>query len=86
MTRATMVIDHVGDTDAVLVVDETGDVKKDSHTVGVQRLYAGTAGRIVPSEVVVYRLGSERGSPNQGSTLLSNRVMAQIRSPARVRT
>ena len=31
-------------------------------------------------------LGSDRGSPNHGSTLLSKRVMAQIRSPVRVRT
>jgi hypothetical protein len=33
-----------------------------------------------------YRLGSDRGSPNHGSTLLSKRVMAQIRLPARVST
>ena len=33
-----------------------------------------------------YRLGSERGSPNQGRTLLSKRVIAQIRSPVRVST
>lgn len=33
-----------------------------------------------------YRLRSERGNPNQGSTLLSNRVMALMRSPASVRT
>ncbi len=33
-----------------------------------------------------YRLGSDRGSPNNGSTLFSKRVMAQIRSPVRVRT
>jgi hypothetical protein len=33
-----------------------------------------------------YRLGSDRGSPNHGSTMLSKRVMAQIRSPARVST
>ncbi|HEY3262537.1 MAG TPA: ABC transporter permease [Pseudonocardiaceae bacterium] len=33
-----------------------------------------------------YRLGIDRGSPNHGSTLLSKRVMAQIRSPVRVRT
>jgi hypothetical protein len=32
------------------------------------------------------RRGSDRGSPNHGSTLLSKRVMAQIRSPVRVRT
>jgi hypothetical protein len=33
-----------------------------------------------------YRLGSDRGSPNHGSTLASKRVMAQIRPPARVST
>ena len=33
-----------------------------------------------------YRLGSDRGSPNHGSTLASKRVMAQIWSPVRVRT
>jgi hypothetical protein len=33
-----------------------------------------------------YLLGSDRGSPNDGSTLFSKRVMAQIRSPLRVRT
>jgi DDE superfamily endonuclease len=31
------VVDHLGDPAAVLVVDETGDVKKGMHTVGVQR-------------------------------------------------
>jgi len=36
--------------------------------------------------VLAYRLGSDRGSPNHGSTLASKRVMAQIRSPARVST
>ena len=34
----------------------------------------------------VQRLEIDRGSPNQGSTLFSKRVMAQIRSPVRVRT
>lgn len=38
------VLDHLRDEDAVLVVDETGDVKKGTHTVGVQRQYTGTAG------------------------------------------
>ena len=32
------------------------------------------------------RLGSDRGSPNHGSTLVSKRVTEQIRSPERVRT
>jgi SRSO17 transposase len=48
------VVDHLGDPDAVLVVDETGDVKKGSATVGVQRQYTGTAGRIENAQVGVY--------------------------------
>jgi len=48
------VIEHLGDQGAVLVVDETGDMKKGSHTVGVQRQYTGTAGRIENAQVVVY--------------------------------
>ncbi len=39
---------------AVLVVDETGDLKKGTHTVGVQRQYTGTAGRVENAQVAVY--------------------------------
>ena len=35
------VVDHLGDDEAVSVVDETGDVKKGDRTVGVQRQYTG---------------------------------------------
>jgi SRSO17 transposase len=48
------VITHLGDADAVLVVDETGDLKKGVCTVGVQRQYTGTAGRIENAQVAVY--------------------------------
>jgi SRSO17 transposase len=48
------VIEHLGDPGAVLVVDETGDVKKGTATVGVQRQYTGTAGRIENAQVAVY--------------------------------
>ncbi|MFE7113585.1 IS701 family transposase [Streptomyces sp. NPDC057575] len=48
------VVECLHDDQAVLVVDETGDVKKGSHTVGVQRQYTGTAGRIENSQVAVY--------------------------------
>jgi SRSO17 transposase len=48
------VIDHLGDPAAVLVVDETGDVKKGTSTVGTQRQYTGTAGRIENAQVAVY--------------------------------
>jgi len=37
------VLEHLHDEGAVLVVDETGDVKKGTHTVGVRRQYTGTA-------------------------------------------
>jgi SRSO17 transposase len=48
------VVDAFGDHQAVLVVDETGDVKKGTATVGVQRQYSGTAGRIENSQVAVF--------------------------------
>jgi SRSO17 transposase len=48
------VIDHLGHQDAVLVIDETGQVKKGSATVGVQQQYTGTAGRIENAQVAVY--------------------------------
>jgi SRSO17 transposase len=37
----------------VLVVDETGDLKKGTQTVGVQRQYTGTAGRVENAQVAV---------------------------------
>lgn len=48
------VIAAFADPDAVLVVDETGDLKKGTATVGVQRQYTGTAGRIENAQVAVY--------------------------------
>jgi len=48
------VITYLGDADSVLVVDETGDLKKGVCTVGVQRQYTGTAGRIENAQVAVY--------------------------------
>ena len=40
------VVEHLSAADAVLVVDETGFLKKGEKSVGVQRQYSGTAGRI----------------------------------------
>jgi SRSO17 transposase len=48
------VVDAFADDQAVLIVDETGDVKKGDQSVGVQRQYTGTAGRIENSQVAVY--------------------------------
>ncbi len=47
-------VEHLGDPAAVLVIDETGDLKKGTRTVGVQRQYTGTAGRIENAQVAVY--------------------------------
>jgi SRSO17 transposase len=48
------VVEHLGEDAAVLVVDETGDLKKGTTTVGVKRQYTGTAGRIDNAQVAVY--------------------------------
>jgi SRSO17 transposase len=48
------VVAHLGDADAVMVVDETGFVKKGEHSVGVQRQYSGTAGRIENCQIGVF--------------------------------
>ena len=48
------VISAFGETDGILIVDETGDLKKGSATVGVQRQYTGTAGRVENAQVAVY--------------------------------
>lgn len=45
-TLQSYVVEHLGDADAVLVVDETGFLKKGVQSVGVARQYSGTAGRI----------------------------------------
>src|SRR6516162_3581144 len=48
------VLEHFADPGAVLVVDETGDLKKGTATAGVQRQYTGTAGRTENAQVAVY--------------------------------
>lgn len=45
---------RLGDPDAVLIVDETGDLKKGRHTVGVARLYSGTARKIENCQLAVH--------------------------------
>ena len=48
------VIEHLVDEDGVLMVDETGFLKKGTKSVGVQRQYSGTAGRIENCQVGVF--------------------------------
>jgi SRSO17 transposase len=48
------VVERLGDPDAVLVIDETGFLKKGTKSVGVARQYSGTAGRIENCQIGVF--------------------------------
>lgn len=48
------VLEHFGDPAAVLVLDETGFLKKGTKSVGVARQYSGTAGRIENCQIGVF--------------------------------
>ncbi|MBP2316707.1 SRSO17 transposase [Azospirillum soli] len=48
------VSEHLGDADGVLVLDETGFLKKGTRSVGVKRQYSGTAGRTENCQVAVF--------------------------------
>ncbi|MFF8868282.1 transposase, partial [Streptomyces sp. NPDC015139] len=41
------VVDHLGDPEAVLIIDDTGFLKKGTRSAGVQRQYSGTAGACI---------------------------------------
>ncbi|MFI6523091.1 IS701 family transposase [Streptomyces uncialis] len=56
------VVGHLGDPGAVLIVDDTGFLKKGVRSAGVQRQYSGTAGRTENCQVGVFLAYSgERG-------------------------
>jgi SRSO17 transposase len=56
------VVEELGEPDGVLVVDETGFLKKGKHSVGVKRQYSGTAGRIENCQIgVCLSYASEKG-------------------------
>jgi SRSO17 transposase len=48
------VVEHLGHPDAVLVIDETGYLKKGRSSVGVQRQYSGTAGKVENCQIAVF--------------------------------
>ena len=56
------VIEHLGAADGLLVMDETGFLKKGKKSAGVARQYSGTAGRRENSQVGVFLLyASKKG-------------------------
>jgi SRSO17 transposase len=48
------VIQHLGDSNGVLVLDETGFLKKGEHSAGVARQYSGTAGTVENCQIGVF--------------------------------
>jgi SRSO17 transposase len=52
----TYVTEYLGEEDAILVLDETGFIKKGKKSAGVARQYSGTAGRRENSQIGVFLL------------------------------
>ena len=48
------VLEHLGAPGGVLIVDETGFLKKGGHSAGVARQYSGTAGRVENAQIGVF--------------------------------
>jgi SRSO17 transposase len=48
------VLEHLGVPEGVLVMDETGFLKKGKHSAGVARQYSGTAGRVENCQIGVF--------------------------------
>ena len=64
------VVEHLGGVHGVLVVDEMGFLKKGNKSVGVQRQYSGTAGRIENCQIGVFLTYASA----QGRTLLDREL------------
>jgi SRSO17 transposase len=64
------VLESLGDDDGVLIVDETGFVKKGDRSAGVARQYSGTAGRIENCQVGVFLAYASR----YGQALVDRRL------------
>src|ERR687886_303201 len=65
-------VDYFGDADAVIVIDETGFLKKGRRSAGVARQYSGTAGRIENVQIGVFLTYASR----HGHSLLERRSLS----------
>ena len=66
----TYVTDYLADEDAVGVIDETGFLKKGTHSAGVARQYSGTAGKLENCQIGVFLAYASA----QGQTLLDREL------------
>jgi SRSO17 transposase len=64
------VVEQLAEPDGVLIADETGFLKKGTASVGVQRQYSGTAGRIENSQLGVFLTYASRA----GRALIDRRI------------
>lgn len=72
------VVEHLGEPDGVLIVDETGFLKKGTKSAGVARQYSGTAGRIENSQIGVFlAYRSRRGAAFLDRALYLPRAWAE---------
>jgi SRSO17 transposase len=80
------VVEHLGDRAGVLIVDETGFLKKGDKSAGVHRQYSGTAGRIENCQVGVFlAYATRRGHAFLDRELDLQRRARAARQPARPR-
>ena len=54
MNDGAVVIEHLADDDAVLVIDETGFLTQGKASCGVARQYTGSAGKITNCQIGVF--------------------------------
>lgn len=76
--------EHLAEPDGVLIIDETGFLKKGTKSAGVARMYSGTAGRIENSQIGVFLAYSSV----KGHALIDRELylpQAWIDDPARCR-
>ena len=79
------VAEALGDEGGVLVIDETGFLKKGKHSVGVARQYSGTAGRIENCQIGVFAAYASRwGQALVDRQLFCRRTGPRTRSGADV--
>lgn len=52
--RRTSIVEEFGGCDGMLIIDETGFLKSGEHSVGVQRQYSGTAGKVENCQIGVF--------------------------------
>ena len=71
------VVEHLGDEQAVLVVDELGFLKQGKKSVGVQRQYSKTAGKVENCQIGLFlAYVSNRGQHLSGSGVVPVRRLA----------